>query len=132
MEEVTRGEASGEAVETAVGVPGARLRVAAVAGRNVFLELIEYVSAAGDRSPPRTNDIGAAHVGFEVDDIEATHARLLAEGITFVSAPSAPLDERGGRIAFLRDPDGILVELIQPGSGGTLADVLAMPAADAA
>ena len=43
----------------------------------------------------------------------------------FVSPPTPPLDGAGARIAFLRDPDGVLVELLE---GGTLADVLAMPA----
>lgn len=51
------------------------------------------------------------HVAFEVADLDATVARLRAEGLT-VGDPS-PVGT--GRQAFVRDPSGNLVELHQPG-----------------
>ena len=50
------------------------------------------------------------HVAYEVDDVYATCARLMAGGVTINRPP------REGRMAFVRSPDGISVELLQKGS----------------
>ena len=47
------------------------------------------------------------HLAFEVDDIHATCARLLAHGVTIHRPP------RDGRMAFVKSPDGHSVELLQ-------------------
>jgi lactoylglutathione lyase len=49
------------------------------------------------------------HVAYEVDDIYETCARLMDGGITINRPP------REGRMAFVRSPDGISVELLQKG-----------------
>jgi len=49
------------------------------------------------------------HLAFEVDDIYATCARLAAEGVTINRPP------RDGRMAFVRSPDNISIELLQKG-----------------
>jgi uncharacterized glyoxalase superfamily protein PhnB len=53
----------------------------------------------------------AEHVilDFEVDDVDATHARLASLGITWVMAPTD--QPWGARSAMFRDPDGNLVNL---------------------
>jgi lactoylglutathione lyase len=53
------------------------------------------------------------HVAYEVDDIYASCARLLAAGVTINRPP------RDGRMAFIRSPDNISIELLQ--KGGALA-----------
>jgi len=50
------------------------------------------------------------HLAFEVDDIYATCAHLAALGIVINRPP------RDGRMAFVRSPDGISVELLQKGA----------------
>ena len=50
------------------------------------------------------------HVAFEVDDIYATCARLQAAGVTINRPP------RDGKMAFVRSPDNISIELLQKGS----------------
>jgi lactoylglutathione lyase len=50
------------------------------------------------------------HLAFEVDDIHATCAELLAKGVTINRPP------RDGRMAFIRSPDGISIELLQKGA----------------
>lgn len=50
------------------------------------------------------------HLAFEVDDIYATCARLQAGGVTINRPP------RDGRMAFVRSPDDISVELLQRGA----------------
>jgi len=49
------------------------------------------------------------HLAYEVDDIYASCERLQAGGVTINRPP------RDGRMAFVRSPDGISVELLQKG-----------------
>ena len=53
------------------------------------------------------------HFAFDVDDIETEYARLLAAGGTEVGRAPAPLQGEGHRIAFVADPDGNWIELIE-------------------
>jgi lactoylglutathione lyase len=50
------------------------------------------------------------HVAYEVDDIYATCQRLKDLGVTINRPP------RDGRMAFIRSPDNISIELLQKGS----------------
>lgn len=58
-------------------------------------------------------DYGSArnfgHIAYSVEDIYATCARLQANGVTIVRPP------RDGRMAFVRSPDLISIELLQRG-----------------
>lgn len=49
------------------------------------------------------------HLAFAVDDIHATCARLMQQGVTINRPP------RDGQMAFIRSPDNISVELLQKG-----------------
>lgn len=49
------------------------------------------------------------HLAYAVDDIYATCAKLQAHGITILRPP------RDGRMAFVRSPDDISIELLQKG-----------------
>jgi lactoylglutathione lyase len=49
------------------------------------------------------------HLAYKVDDIYAACRRLMAGGVTINRPP------RDGRMAFVRSPDGISVELLQEG-----------------
>ena len=50
------------------------------------------------------------HLAFEVDDIYALCQRLMDAGVTINRPP------RDGRMAFVRSPDAISVELLQKGA----------------
>ena len=49
------------------------------------------------------------HLAYQVDDIYGTCARLMDNGVTINRPP------RDGRMAFIRTPDGISIELLQAG-----------------
>jgi lactoylglutathione lyase len=49
------------------------------------------------------------HLGYGVDNIYASCQRLLDHGVTVLRPP------RDGRMAFVRSPDGISIELLQQG-----------------
>ena len=65
-------------------------------------------------------DYGSArnfgHLAFEVDDIYALCAHLQSQGITINRPP------RDGRMAFIRTPDGISIELLQKGEALPVAE----------
>jgi catechol 2,3-dioxygenase-like lactoylglutathione lyase family enzyme len=102
-----------------IGCPGVRLEVASfqlgTAGRPT-LELAQYLSGAGDNSPPATNCAGQAHLCFEVDDIHRAYEALRAQGVRFRSEPIAITagPNRGGFVVYLYDPDGFTIELFEP------------------
>ncbi|MBE7218280.1 MAG: VOC family protein [Caulobacteraceae bacterium] len=56
------------------------------------------------------------HLAYEVDDIYALCARLQAAGVTINRPP------RDGRMAFVKSPDGISVELLQKGEAKAAAE----------
>ena len=49
------------------------------------------------------------HLAFQVDDVYAVCERLQSNGVTINRPP------RDGRMAFVRSPDGISIELLQAG-----------------
>jgi len=50
------------------------------------------------------------HLAYQVDDIYETCARLMDSGVTINRPP------RDGRMAFVRSPDNISIELLQKGA----------------
>ena len=62
------------------------------------------------------------HLAYRVDDIYSTCQRLMDGGVTINRPP------RDGRMAFVRSPDGISIELLQNGSAKPPAEPwLSMP-----
>ena len=102
--------------ERLMGVPGADIEIAYVRAPGHSLELIEYRAPASRKKvEARSCDTGAFHIAFNVDDLDAalaacrTHGALpLGERITVDAGPNT-----GRSTCFVRDPDGVLIELIQ-------------------
>jgi catechol 2,3-dioxygenase-like lactoylglutathione lyase family enzyme len=67
--------------------------------------LVHERSDAMAEGPPNED-----HHALAVDDLDGTCETLRAAGLTFLVGPS---DYPWGRSAYLRDPDGRLVELAQ-------------------
>jgi catechol 2,3-dioxygenase-like lactoylglutathione lyase family enzyme len=117
LEVVAEQVAEAEYLGRVVGFPGVRMKQAflRVPGDGHRLELLEYLTHRGEPTPRETNRPGNGHICLHVDDLAATHARLLAAGVTFMSEPveiTAGVN-RGARAVYARDPDGFTVELFQ-------------------
>ena len=70
-----------------------------------------------DRTEPYDKGDGYAHVAFTVDDLEGTVARLKEQGVRVTLEPKTlTADGHDYRIAFIEDPDGYKVELVQRGT----------------
>ena len=79
-----------------------------------------FLSAPGDEDAqveltynwdpePYTGGRNFGHLAYEVSDIYATCEQLMASGVTINRPP------RDGRMAFVRSPDQISIELLQKG-----------------
>ena len=87
----------------------------------VFLSAPDDLEGAKSRQAPlveithnwdsETYDGGRnfGHLAYQVDDIYSTCQQLLDKGVTLNRPP------RDGRMAFIRSPDGISIELLQSG-----------------
>ena len=52
------------------------------------------------------------HIAFEVQDVEGTVSKLRAQGVTIAMEPYS-LQGSSNKLAFVKDPDGNWLELIQ-------------------
>jgi catechol 2,3-dioxygenase-like lactoylglutathione lyase family enzyme len=63
------------------------------------------------QAAPRFPYNGIEHIGFTVDDVDAAVAELKAKG---AEVPIGPVTRSPGlHLAFVRGPEGIMVELVQ-------------------
>lgn len=82
---------------------------------------LEIVKSARPHARVDEEIPGYALISFSVADIEAAHAALKAEGVPRVGAVQ---DLGAVRVVFLRDPDGVLLEIIElEGGRATMVDV---------
>ena len=66
-----------------------------------------------ERIEKKTNNplVGLIHLAFAVDNLNQTAKELMQKGVQF---DVEPLDAKGNvRIAFFKDPDGNVIELIE-------------------
>src|SRR5207244_2103251 len=120
LERVARFSMSHPYVQRIVGYyPDVTLEIAllAIPGTEVQLEILEYRGVAKAAVDPATANPGTAHFSLFVDDLDELYGRLTARGVEFVSevqtSVAGPM--KGSRIVYMKDPDGIRVELVQRG-----------------
>src|SRR5215469_12102532 len=81
-----------------------------------FLDVEQWlVPEAVSGSYPSCNHIGICRIALQVTDIDKTYNDLKAKGVRFLSPPqtlSIP-DIDSFKLCCLRDPDGIVLELVQ-------------------
>jgi catechol 2,3-dioxygenase-like lactoylglutathione lyase family enzyme len=80
-----------------------------VGGANVFIA--EVTADAKVNPPPTTPYQGLDHFGLSVTGIDAIVAELKAKGAEFTMEPTTI--RPGVRIAFLRGPEGVSIELLE-------------------
>jgi catechol 2,3-dioxygenase-like lactoylglutathione lyase family enzyme len=116
------GGGEGDEMSQALEVDGAKVRfVFLTTPEGDLIELLEY---ANPREPfgLRNCDVGAVHVCFEVEDMDAAHQALKDKGV-HINHPPIDLDESNGDLAgysfmYFRDPDGVQLEFYTVPEGG--------------
>ena len=107
----------GPQLGTMVGYPDVRIESCWVdLPGGVALELLRYLDRDEEPYDPGTAHPGNVHVCLRVDDMDAAHAHAVDCGARAVSA--RPIDvaagpRAGARLAYLRDPEGVTIELVQ-------------------
>lgn len=97
------------------GVEDAEIMVAYLRGFGHTLEVFEFTGPAGRGSVrPRACDVGFFHIALFVDDMDAAITACESYGVHPIDAPiqvkTGP--NEGRMIVYLRDPDGITIELM--------------------
>ena len=86
------------------------LFLAAPGNEQAQIELTHNWPAADGTAEAYTGGRNFGHVAYAVDDIYATCQRLADHGAPISRPP------RDGRMAFVRSPDGVSIELLQAGA----------------
>ena len=74
-------------------------------------QFLEVFPGAENERAPGWNANGPNHLCFTVDDVDAVTARMKANGIEMLMPPKDGAD--GNRQAWIEDPDGNRMELMQ-------------------
>jgi catechol 2,3-dioxygenase-like lactoylglutathione lyase family enzyme len=104
-------------VEEQFEMPAARVRSAILrAGDGLKIELIERGGSAPQEFTDPYDGAGTQgyfHWAVYVDDLDTAYESVLSAGAGEVSAPADAV-RPGMRFAYVKDPEGNLLELIQP------------------
>ncbi len=126
-------EVKGERIEQILQMPGAWLRICNVTTPdNGNLEFIEYVAPKGTKIDLKTCNVGVAHLGFVVDDIQKMYDDLTAKGVKFNHSPlwAGAGALKGWGICYLKGPDGITLEVMEAPKGVKLHPATGFPVSE--
>lgn len=107
-----------EYIARMVGQPGLELEGVffRVPGTDALLEVLAFRNVP-PKAPARLDpsDIGAVHLGWFVDSMDAAVARLSRMGVAVMGEPVELMHGpyRGGRAVYFRDPDGYVLQLME-------------------
>jgi catechol 2,3-dioxygenase-like lactoylglutathione lyase family enzyme len=118
---VARAETNTPEVAAAVGMPPYRVTGGLLALRGaaqpVVIDLLQWLEPH-DASPPYPHlyHYGIARVALATSDLDGDMAKLQAAGAEFLSKPAQMPPESGSRARFVcfKDPDGTVLELVEP------------------
>ena len=84
-----------------------------------WVDTVQFRADSFRDDPPyaNLNHIGMAYATYATSDLDSDYEYLIGQGVDFVSAPaSAP---NGEKFAFLKDPDGTFLRLVEDTAGAT-------------
>ena len=103
------GLTKGRLTHTVMSIPGIEATV-------VLAEFARPATATPAAKPFewRVQDVGAPQFQLEVAGLDALLERTARAGYRFLSVNAEPIQRPFGRFVFAIDPDGILVEFVEP------------------
>ena len=98
-----------------VDQPQADLELAFIQLGDNRIEFIEYKDPKAQAYHQNPSIAGSAHLALRVDDIEEIRKKMEAAGVEFHSPINTYVEEGKGEMkwCYFRDPDGIVLELVQ-------------------
>jgi catechol 2,3-dioxygenase-like lactoylglutathione lyase family enzyme len=103
------------AIDESIGLTNSAARGLMLRGSNTYLELWEYSSppaAEGQPSDRNANDLGLAHLAFQVNDFDAAMTAVLKAGGSLMGPLPMPVPDQP-RAVYCRDPFGNILEVLQ-------------------
>ena len=99
------------------GIPGAKRVLVFVGWEDAehVLELVYFVDPPSPDGHLERNQLGAAHICFNVDNLTDLHNNLSNKGVEFVTGPKFRDTPDGGMqgVCYGRDPEGNWLEFIE-------------------
>ncbi len=117
--------AEGPFFEAVTGVPGCQIDVAFARVAGHVIELLCYRNPPSQPSTLRACDPGFMHICLKVSDLD----RVVNEVRTAGFEPVGPIQQAEGgpvsglKVVYVRDPDGVVLELIEEPAGVVLEDI---------
>lgn len=105
----------GKPSETLLRLREVELRAIYLQRDGVVIELLHYASpgCTGDGQPRPMNGLGLTHLSLRVDDLDGALEALSRQGATVLRDTLIDNSELRAKAAFLTDPDGTLIELVE-------------------
>jgi catechol 2,3-dioxygenase-like lactoylglutathione lyase family enzyme len=103
----------GEEVGKLLELKDPKFRIVHLKVRDDILELMEFIQPAGEnKAHLMANDLGITHFCFRVENAAELILKIQAAGYSF-SSDTPVTTPTGRKVGYFRDPDGILVEILQ-------------------
>lgn len=82
--------------------------------RETVIDLVEWIEPEATKQPIELNQIGMPRLCLRVKDLDGEVERLKSHGVEFFSEPQV-IDTlaRKPRFVLFRDPDGVILELVE-------------------
>ena len=103
------GLAGGTLTEVVPTIPGV--------GATLVLSEFTLTAASNQAATPfdwRMQDVGSPQFQLEVTGLDTLFERTRSAGYRFVSVGGKPIQRPFGRFVFTKNPDGVLVEFVEP------------------
>ena len=103
-----------------IGLHTGRLRLSSayIPGTRARVEFYEFKNASGSPVRLRIQDPGAPQLQLRVHELDPLIERVKIAGFSFVSVEAKLIQRAFGRFVFALDPNGVLVEFVEPSSTG--------------
>ncbi len=106
--------ATNKTIASLIDAEGAQWRIstAKIPGSTIDWEFLEFKDVPRKPFAPRVPDVGSPAVSVHVKDIETTMKAVAAAGGPIVTRGGQPVKLGPAKGVFVRDPNGLLIELI--------------------
>jgi catechol 2,3-dioxygenase-like lactoylglutathione lyase family enzyme len=111
MRVVRRSESGGESFSRMSGLPARPVKMAYLEGGGRVLALQEFSPPNGE-TEGAPNALRATHLVFFCPDVAGAYAALTEKGVRFLGPPITT--PAGNQAVMFLDPDGYVLELIEP------------------
>jgi catechol 2,3-dioxygenase-like lactoylglutathione lyase family enzyme len=108
---------SGKGMDETVGLENVKARMIWLdAGEGPQVELLHFIHPPGRELDFNDNDVGIAHICFEVEDVKEAYRVFVENGIHVIRPPESAVvgGELDGYFSFhILDPNGVNIEIKQ-------------------